>query len=88
MKTARQIAAQALIKMEQDDGYSNLVLDAALKHSTLSAQDRALCTALFYGVLERQLTIDYVLARFSRTSVPKLSPAVRALLRPGERLCL
>ena len=47
----------------------------------LAGQERAFCTALFYGVVERRITLDWVLGRYSRQPVEKLSPAVRDILR-------
>ena len=81
MKSARQVAVQALIKVNQDGGYSNLVLDHALEESGLDARDKAFCTTLFYGVLERRITLDAVLARYCRQPLKKLMPQVRELLR-------
>ena len=56
------VSLQALLKMELEDGYSNLVLDGALKAAKLEKRDEALASALFYGVLERRLTLDAVIA--------------------------
>ena len=55
MDKARYTAAKALVKQEQD-GFSNLVLDAVLKKQELSPQQKAFCSSIFYGTLERQLT--------------------------------
>ena len=56
MKTARQIAVEALGKVNGSKGYSNIVIDKALEQSGLDLRDAAFATALFYGVLERMLT--------------------------------
>ena len=82
MKTARQVAAEALVKQEQG-GYSNLVLDAALRAAALSPRDQAFCSAVFYGVLERQNTLDFCLGRCLQKPLTKLDAPVRALLRSG-----
>lgn len=80
--TARQIAVGALLRVDRGGGYSNLVLDANLKASALSERDKAFCSALFYGVLERCSTLDAVILRYART--PKhIAPAVMELLRVG-----
>lgn len=80
---ARQTAAAALLAVEQEGSYSNLVLEPWFRREGLSPQDRAFCSALFYGVLERQIALDWVLDRYSRTPVRKLEPEVRAALRLG-----
>ena len=80
---ARQTAAAALLAVEQEGSYSNLVLEPWFRRENLSPQDRAFCSALFYGVLERRITLDWVLDRYSRTPVRKLEPEIRAALRLG-----
>lgn len=82
-RSAREIALQALLRVNLDQGYSNLVLDNLLKDSGLDGRDTALASALFYGVLERKLTLDFILAAYSKTPLEKLSPEVLELLRLG-----
>lgn len=81
MKNAREIAVRGLIEVFDCGGYSNLVLDQWMKKAGLPPQERAFCAALFYGVAERCITLDWVLGRYSRQPVEKLTPAVRAILR-------
>lgn len=81
MKTARYTAVQALVKVNQDGGYSNLVLDNLLSGSGLEPRDKAFCTALVYGVLERRITLDAVLGRYCRQPLKKMMPQVREILR-------
>ena len=81
MKSARQIAVEALGKVNGSKGYSNIVIDKALEQSGLDLRDAAFATALFYGVLERMLTLDHCIAGFSKTPVEKLTPQVREILR-------
>lgn len=83
MKTARQVAAEALAKMEREDGWSSAVLDSALERSGLPSRDKAFCSALFYGVVARRYTLDACLSVYSKTPVPKLDERVRSLLRCG-----
>ena len=82
MDNARRTAALALVKQEQN-GYSNLVLAAALERQALSPQDKAFVSALFYGVTERLLTLDWALGRCLAKPLQKLDAPVRAVLRCG-----
>ena len=77
MKSSRQVAAEALLRVERG-GYSQLTLDAALTKARLSVRDAAFCTALFYGVLERRLTLDHCIAAYARHP---LSDTVAQILR-------
>lgn len=81
MKNARQTAAEALIRVEKGGAYSNIAIDRALEESGLDSRDRAFATTLFYGVLERRITLDFALGRYCKTPLGQLSPAVRAILR-------
>lgn len=80
--TARSLAVQALMRQEEG-GYANLVLDAELKKHPLEPRERAFASAIFYAVLEHQVTLDYLLDRFLQKKTAKLDPAVRAILRSG-----
>lgn len=80
---AREAALKALLHVDTEEGYSNLVLDHTLEEHPLGPRDRALATAIFYGVLERRITLDYTIARFSSLPLPKISPAVLEILRIG-----
>ena len=46
----RAAAVAALVRQEQD-GFSNLVLDAELKRQQLEGRDKAFASAIFYTVL-------------------------------------
>lgn len=59
--TARNAAVQALLQVEENEGYSNLVLDKVLKAFQLERRDSALTSILFYGVLEKKITLDFYL---------------------------
>lgn len=78
----RQTAFRVLLRVEREKAYSNLALDAELKHSANGAPT-AFVTALVYGALERQITLDFVLQQYLRQPLRKLRPEVRVILRMG-----
>lgn len=80
---ARTAALQALLHVDENEGYSNIVIDKTLRRFSLEPRDAALATALFYGVLERRITLDYVIESFSRNPEQVLSATVREILRIG-----
>ena len=82
MENPRRAAVAALIKQEQD-GYANLVLRHALDGFTGTARDRAFLSAVFYGTVERMVTLDHILQKFLQKPLVKLDAAVRAILRSG-----
>ncbi len=80
-KLARQTAVEALLQINEEGGYSNVVFHNLVTRNELSPQDTALCSVLVYGALERRLTLDHVIGAYSKTPVRKLTPTVREILR-------
>ena len=80
MTGARQVALDALRRIDADDAYANLVLGGMLERSGLSAQDRRFVTELVYGTTRMRRACDALVDRFI-TAPP--DPATRTLLRLG-----
>lgn len=78
----RTLAIQTLIKVESGQ-YANIALDTAIDRHTLSREDRALYTTLVYGVLERRVSLDIIIAHFSSRSLDELDATVMTALRIG-----
>lgn len=81
MANARKTAVKVLVKIEKEGAYSNLAVAEALKTAELTPQDKALATALIYGVLDRKITLDFILSKFLKTPVSKTEPFTLAVLR-------
>lgn len=79
--SARKVALDVLIKVEEAGAYSNLQLNRTLQAEQLSRQDAALVTELVYGTISRKLTIDHWLSQFVAKGLHKLQPWVHQLLR-------
>lgn len=82
MATARFVVLQMLMRMEQN-AYSNLVLDQTLEESNLIPQDKKFASCLFYGVIERRLTLDYIVQYYSTKPIKKLNNEILQILRMG-----
>ena len=81
MANARKVAVLALGKIFVDGAYSNIAVNSYLKDTDLTPADKALATALIYGVLDRKITLDYVISSFVKTPIKKLSPFTLNVLR-------
>ncbi|MBQ7834716.1 MAG: 16S rRNA (cytosine(967)-C(5))-methyltransferase RsmB [Ruminiclostridium sp.] len=81
--TARQIVLDLLIKTEEKGAYSTIVLDSALDKNALSPRDKSFASALFYGVLERKMTLDYIIRAYSKIEYDKIDKSAVQLLRMG-----
>lgn len=83
MINARQIAFEALLKTFKEDAYSNLTLDRFLTKTSIDTRDKSFVSALFYGTIERKITIDYQLSKYLSKPLKKLKPEVLILLEIG-----
>ena len=63
--TAREAAFVSLQKYENNKKFANIEADTAIRRNGLVGADRALYTALFYGTVERKITLDYLIDRLS-----------------------
>ena len=70
----RAAAVAALVRQEQD-GFSNLILDAELRRQKLEGRDKAFASAIFYTVLEHRGTLDYILSQFFAQRACQARPA-------------
>lgn len=77
---ARAVAVDALVRIDRDGAYANLVLPKLLARSGLSERDRAFTTELVYGTTRHRRACDWFVDRFA---VGELEPRVRAALRLG-----
>ena len=78
----RKLVVDGLLKVEKS-GFSNLVLPSLLSDSRLSAQDKGFISVLFYGTIERKITLDYILQQFISKPLKKLDKEVLAIMRSG-----
>ena len=83
MISSRKAAVSTLLKTAQSRGYSNIELDAAIKKFNLSGVERAFFTALFYGVIERKITLDYIISRLSSRRLDDIDIKVLTILETG-----
>lgn len=80
-QTARNAAISALLTVQENEGYSNIVIDKAIQRFALSPADSALASALFYGVLEKMLTLDFYIDAALINPEKKLDGTIRMILR-------
>ncbi len=79
--SARQVAVKVISEIERDKSYSNIASDKAIRDAQLSKADSSLASMLIYGVLQRKVTLDYVLSKASGKNFKKTHPFVLSVLR-------
>jgi len=77
---ARRVAVDALVRIERDGAYANILLPKLLSRSALAERDRAFATQLVYGTVRAQRSCDWFISRFA---LGDLDETVRAALRVG-----
>lgn len=82
VKSTRFTVLELLNKMD-NGAYSNLVLDAALKATDYSDRDKSFVSRLFYGILERKITLEYIISMYSDKPLHKLDDIVVNILKIG-----
>ncbi len=81
MTNQRKLAVSILLKIENDNAYSNLTLASFFKDTDLNYEGKAFVSALVYGVLDRKITLDFVLSKFMKTPIKKTAPFTLCVLR-------
>ncbi|MCR4398540.1 MAG: 16S rRNA (cytosine(967)-C(5))-methyltransferase RsmB [Firmicutes bacterium] len=81
--SARDVALEALHRVEEKGAYVDISLDALLRKHRLVAADRALAVEIAYGVCRRRNTLDWAIERVSLKPTEEMSPWLRNGLRMG-----
>jgi len=82
MYNPRDAALSALYEIEYNGAYSNMAVKDILPRVE-DARDKGLVTELVYGVVRRKLTLDYIISKYSKVKINKLSKYVLLILRMG-----
>ena len=80
---AREAAYNALLRYENNASYSNIELDGTIKKYGLTGVERSFFTAIFYGVIERGITLDYYISKLSERDISEIDTNVLIMLRMG-----
>lgn len=81
--TAREAALKALYNIEKSEAYTNSALKTALGQDDFSAQDKGLITEIIYGVISNKTALDFIISKFSKIKIKKMTPWVLNILRMG-----
>ncbi len=83
MADPRHLAVSLLNKTFAGGSYSNIQLSCGLDSSDMSDRDKRLCSALYYGVIERRITLDHIIGGLSSRPLHKLDSIILNILRCG-----
>lgn len=78
----RLIVLETLLLQEKEGQKLNKLINGVLtRYGYLSREDRAFIKVLTEGTVERRITLDHVIDRFSRIMTAKMKPVIRNILR-------
>ncbi|MBQ4037636.1 MAG: 16S rRNA (cytosine(967)-C(5))-methyltransferase RsmB [Clostridia bacterium] len=83
MNKARLYAFRSLVKSTGSGFRSDLEAESVLQTDGLSRRDKNLYSKLLYGVIEKKITLDYLLSRLSTIPLNTLSREVLCVLELG-----
>lgn len=81
--TPRQAALLSVNSCIGNGRYTNLELSSVIRKYKFEGLDKSFFTSLFYGTVERMLTLDYCIGFLSTVKIEKLDNMVLCLLRTG-----
>ena len=82
---ARELALKAIVEIEKEEGYSNLVLNNIINENrkNLTEKDISLISELVYGVITWKITLDEIIKKYSKIKLKKISIWILNVLRIG-----
>ena len=83
MTDPRYLAVKLLDKTFSSGSYSNIQLSSGLASSGLDDRGKRLCSAVYYGVIQMKLSLDYVIDRLSKRPIEKMDSIIVNILRSG-----
>lgn len=83
MDNPRKLAFASLVRADALNSFSNLEINTVISRSELTKKDASLYTALYMGVTEKLLTLDYVISHYSSIKADKLDIETKNALRLG-----
>ncbi|MBQ7953421.1 MAG: 16S rRNA (cytosine(967)-C(5))-methyltransferase RsmB [Clostridia bacterium] len=81
--TARQLALKVLYEVEKNGAYPGIELKRQLSAYDLSAVDKGFATELVYGVLKNRTRLDFIISKYSKQKLKKISNWIINILRMG-----
>lgn len=83
-KNSRELALDIVNEVLEENKLSHLVIRQTLDMFGYSEKDnveKSFITRLSQGTIERKITLDYIINRYSKTKTEKMKPFIRGLLR-------
>lgn len=78
---SRFVVVKTLCDIDEKKAYSNIKLNQYFKKYDLNPMDRAFAAEILYGTIRWKLRIDYLIQKFSKLKLDKVSPWILNCIR-------
>jgi 16S rRNA (cytosine967-C5)-methyltransferase len=82
-RNAREASLEALLRIEQDQAFSNMALGEVLAESRMDPRDKGLASEITYGVISYRLALDWMISHVARRPAASLDTLILLILRIG-----
>jgi len=82
-RNPREVTLKVIYDILEKGDFSNLSLNNHLNDKNIKDIDKNLITELSYGTLRKILTIDYIIQKYSKIKLKKISPWILNIVRIG-----
>ena len=79
--TARNVALTSLGIAEKTEKNFDVILHTLFKQLRVPPREKALAYEITCGVIRRRITLDYVIAKYSKTPIQRMHPVLKNILR-------
>lgn len=83
MDKARQAAFLSLVKSDTSQSFSNIEINTVIERQNLSENEASLFTALYMGVIEKKIMLDFIISDYSKIPIGKIEVETIEALRMG-----
>lgn len=81
--TARQLALKVLYEVEKNNAFPGMELKKQLSACDLTGVDKGFATELVYGVIKNRTRLDFIISKYSKQKLKKISEWIINILRMG-----
>ena len=80
----REAALKTLYEIEYNGAFSNIAVKNMLKNQSMTMQEKGFYTRLVYGTLDKKITLDYIIEKFSKIKLKKAFKIYTSYFKDGD----
>ncbi len=80
---SRNIALKILNDIEKRKSFSNISINKSLSSNNITNQEKSFISIIVYGIIERKITLDYIIDKYCKFSIKNINYNILNILRIG-----